>query len=98
MPTRIFNITGIQAIGENEYPAVVDGQLVVKEAQEIRAYNLQGSLLSVVNTNRIDLSAMPKGTILLQVYYKKRLKASLQNPTLISNNSYLHSHRMPAKA
>ena len=78
LPTRIFNITGIQAIGENEYPAVVDGQLVVKEAQEIRAYNLQGSLLSMVNTNRIDLSAMPKGTILLQVYYKNGSKQAFK--------------------
>ena len=78
LPTRIFNITGIQAIGENEYPAVVDGQLVVKEAQEIRAYNLQGSLLSVSNTNRIDLSAMPKGTILLQVYYKNGSKQAFK--------------------
>ncbi|GAB6975816.1 hypothetical protein JCM15124A_07230 [Prevotella falsenii] len=78
LPTRIFNVTGIQAISENEYPVVINGQLVLKQAQEIRVYDLQGSLLSVTNTNHIDLSAMPKGTILLQVYYKNGSKQAFK--------------------
>ena len=70
LPTRIFNITGIQSITENETPAVIDGQLMLKQAQEIRIYNLQGKLLTITQNNFVDLSTMPKGTLLLQVYYK----------------------------
>ena len=70
LPTRIFNITGIQSITENETPAVIDGQLKLKQAQEIRIYNLQGKLLTITQNNFVDLSTMPKGTLLLQVYYK----------------------------
>ena len=73
LPARICNVTGIQAISDNS-PAITNGNLILRQVKEVRIYNTNGSLSGVLHTNSIDLSALPKGTIILHIYHENGSK------------------------
>ena len=73
LPARICNVTGIQAISDNS-PAMTNGNLILRQVKEVRIYNTNGSLSGVLHTNSIDLSALPKGTIILHIYHENGSK------------------------
>ena len=53
---------------------MTNGNLILRQVKEVRIYNTNGSLSGVLHTNSIDLSVLPKGTIILHIYHENGSK------------------------
>lgn len=70
LPARIYNVTRIQTVNNDSQPIINNGKIVLKQTSKVSIFSLNGSLINTLYTDCINLSALPKGTILLQIYHE----------------------------